>query len=261
MFILSKILWAMVSPSALMFLGMVAALLWQRRRPGLTRALLALSTLFLGALLLCPIGAWTVRSLERRFPLPDPPRVDGIIVLGGAIQTDESVLPGWPSLNDAAERITALSVLARRYPDAKLIYSGGSGLALDQRDREADQARLLLQAMGIDGGRVIYEDASRNTWENAVDSKKLADPKPGETWLLVTSAWHMPRAVGCFRKAGWPVLAYPVDYLGNNTRWAGFDAPRQLYTISIAEKEWLGLLAYHLMGRTDALFPAPPTTH
>lgn len=259
-FVLSKIAWALISPCALLFFALAAAWLWQRRRPALSRGLVGLCAVFLGVQLLCPVGSWVIAPLEHRFDRPDPAKVDGIVVLGGAVETAESI-PGDLSLNDAAERITTMVALARRYPGARLVYSGGSGLARHPGPGEAGEVKPLLEAMGLPDERVIYEDRSRNTWENAIYSKQLVQPKPGETWLLVTSAWHMPRAIGCFRSAGWPVVAYPVDYLSRNLRWANFDAPRQLYTISLAEKEWIGLLAYRLMGRTDALFPAPSTTH
>jgi uncharacterized SAM-binding protein YcdF (DUF218 family) len=258
-FVLSKIVWALVSPAALLLLALLAALWWQRRRPGLSRGLLALAAIFVGALILSPIGTRAIAPLEHRFPVPSPARVDGIIVLGGAIGSGKPIQAETPYLNDAAERITALVTLARRYPEAKLVYSGGSGLVRDQSLREADMAKPMLESMGVASGRVIYERDSRNTWENAVFSKKLAEPKPGETWLLVTSAWHMPRSVGCFRKAGWNVVPYPVDYLSWDTRWANFEPIEQLYALNAAEKEWIGLLAYHLMGRTDALFPGPKT--
>jgi uncharacterized SAM-binding protein YcdF (DUF218 family) len=259
-FVLSKIAWALLSPCTLLALALLLAFLLHRRRPALSRGLVGLSLLFIAALSLTPLAHWTIAPLERRFPPPQlPAKVDGIIVLGGAIEVEDS-RPGQPALNDSAERITALVALARRYPDARLVYSGGSGLVRNQTQREADLARPLFEAMGIAPDRVIYERDSRNTWENAVDSRKLADPRPGQTWLLVTSSWHMPRSVGCFRKAGWTVLPYPVDYLDNRTQWVGFDVVEPLHALSTAEREWLGLLAYHLMGRTDALFPAPPTT-
>lgn len=260
-FVLSKLLWALVSPCALLAWALLLAFLLHRRRPGLSRGLVGLSVLLIAALGLTPLAHAVIAPLELRFPQPElPAKVDGIVVLGGAIVLEDDQ-PGQPALNGAAERITGLVALARRYPDARLVYSGGSGLVRNQARREADIAKPLLESMGIAPARVIYERDSRNTWENALYSKRLADPKPGETWLLVTSSWHMPRAVGCFRAAGWSVLPYPVDYLDIREQWAGFDVDEQLLALSTAEREWIGLLAYHLLGRTDALFPAPLTQH
>ncbi|MDI3260182.1 MAG: YdcF family protein [Sinobacteraceae bacterium] len=261
-FYLSKAVWALLSPGSLLLFALLAALLWHRRRPRLARAALGLATLALGLLSLCPAAHWVLTPLERRFPRPElPATVDGIVVLGGAIDMERTLAPDLPELNDAADRLTAFLALARRYPGARLVYSGGSGLVRAPQAREADAARALLSTLGLDPARVLWERYSRNTWENALYAKQLADPRPGETWLLVTSAWHMPRAVGCFRKAGWNVLPYPVDDWGSDAGdWFKFDAHWQLYAVATGEREWLGLLAYHLLGRTSAWFPAPESS-
>ncbi len=107
---------------------------------------------------------------------------------------------------------------------------------------------------------MTFEDKSRNTWENAIFTRDLVNPKPGDTWLLVTSAWHMPRAMGIFRKAGFKVTAYPVDYLTyGNSR--DLHPPRlaldEMERLENALHEWIGLVAYRLTDKTDALFPAP----
>ncbi len=256
-FVISKVLWGLAAPGSLLFLLLCGAFLWHRRHPALSRGLLGLVVLIFAAVALLPVSQLLISPLEQRFLLPQPPaRVDGIIVLGGAIEADPTGNAEQPGLNDAAERLTSFAALARRYPDARLVYTGGSGLVRNQETREADLASPLLQSLGVDAARTLYERDSRTTWENALYSKKLVNPKPGETWLLVTSAWHMPRAVGCFRKLGWKVVPYPVDYLGNGPRWATLDAIKQFRTIGLAEKEWIGLVTYWLMGRSDALFPA-----
>ena len=258
-FLLSKLLWALVSPASLMLLLMLVALLSLRRRPALGYTSLMLATLMLGAVNLAPVAHWLAGPLEARFPAqPLPAQVDGIIVLGGAIDALSSAATQQPQVNGAAERLLAFAELARRYPQAQLIYTGGSGSARDQKDREADIAKPMFAALGLDTQRIVFERDSRNTWENALYSKALVHPQPGQTWLLVTSAWHMPRSVGCFRKAGWNVVPYPVDYIGSDAQdWAKFDAADQLPAVTLAVKEWIGLAAYHLMGRTDAWFPAP----
>ena len=261
-FVLSKILWGLVAPGSLLFLLLCGAFLWHRRRPVLSRRLLGLAMLLLAVPALLPVASWLALPLEQRFPPPQlPARVDGIIVLGGAIGTEQTGKGVRPALNDASERVTSFVALAQRYPAARLVYSGGSGLVRDQNTREADLAKPLLETLGVDSARVIYERDSRTTWENALYSKKLANPAPGETWLLVTSAWHMPRAVGCFRKVGWNVLPYPVNYLEGRQRWLNLDALGQLHFIALAEKEWIGLLVYRLTGRSDTLFPAAQEPH
>ena len=117
-----------------------------------------------------------------------------------------------------------------------------------------------FKTIGIDPARVMIEDRSRTTFENAVFSRALANPKPGERWLLVTSAWHMPRSVGVFRKAGFDVTAYPVDYRTGSTWWDQeifASMSEGLRRLDVGAKEWTGLVAYHFAGLTSALLPAP----
>jgi len=257
-FVLSKVLWGLLSPASLMFLALLGAGWWHRRRPGLSRALVAALLLLVVALGTLPLTHWAAAPLEQRFAAPAAlEKVDGIIVLGGALDLADTVDLRQPALNGAAERMTQAVALTRRYPEAKLLFSGGSGLVRNHSFNESQLARALFESLGVDPARARYEDRSRNTWENALYSKELADPQPGQTWLLVTSAWHMPRAVGCFRRAGWAVVPYPVDYVGNDAGWLQFDASTQLDLLTVVLHEWAGLLAYRAMGRTDALFPAP----
>jgi uncharacterized SAM-binding protein YcdF (DUF218 family) len=259
MFILSKFVWGLLAPATLLFLVITAGLLLQRRKPRLSRSLLLSSSLFLGLLLICPLGNWSLVPLELRFPKPDltGQPIDGIIVLGGMLDPTASRKTGMPVLNGAAERITEFVSLARRYPQARLVFSGGSGSARHD-ELEADTAREFLLSQGFDSARVIFENRSRNTIENAHESFKLVQPKSGEHWLLVTSAFHMPRAVGCFQTIGWPVIPYPVDYrIYSDTDWFSFDASEQLQKLSTAAREVIGLISYRLMGRIPEWVPAP----
>ena len=152
--------------------------------------------------------------MEQRFPPWDASRgaPDGIVVLGGAITLDVSAARGAVALNEAAERITVAVELARRYPNARIIFSGGSNFLLASDAVEAAIAVQEFEALGIAHERITAEEQSRNTIENAVFSQLLANPKPGERWMLVTSAYHMPRAMAAFRAAGFPIEAYPVDW-------------------------------------------------
>ena len=208
-----------------------------------------------------PIGEWALRPLEDRFPpVANPPaHVDGIIVLGGALSPSRTRAHGIPSLNWAAERMTAFIGLALRHPTARLVFTGGLGVGDTHPTTEADVARALFTELGLPTGRVIYESASRTTYENVILSQKLADPKPGETWILITSASHMPRAVGIFHRAGWNVLPWPVGYKSVPERDEAVLPPfgEELDEIDLAAHEWGALLGYYLTGRTDTLFPAP----
>lgn len=266
-FILSKVLWGLMQPgNALVLLLALGALLLFSRRDShrrIGRRVTALAALGFVIVMVLPVGTWAIRPLEERFPKPAPPdKVDGIIVLGGALNPPISADRGEPSVNDAAERVLATVELGRRYPEARMIFTGGSGSLWGGKYREGEVMRAALDQVGFDSGRVVIENESRNTWENALFSRDLMTPKPGETWLLVTSAWHMPRSVGIFRRLGWPVVPWPVDYRSRPgpRPYLIFGLDSNLDMLSWAVREWVGLAAYRLLDRTDSLFPAevPP---
>jgi uncharacterized SAM-binding protein YcdF (DUF218 family) len=261
-FVLSKLGWALVRPGNLLAMMLILGRMLQAtRRPPLDlvgKRLVTASVLLVAALTLLPVGQMTLRPLEDRFPQPDlPARIDGIVLLGGSVSTEMTADRGQPVLNSAGERITEFVALARRYPDARLFFTGGSGLVFAGDLRETDVVRQVLDGLALDTSRIVFERESRNTFENAVFTRPLANPLPGENWLLITSAAHMPRSVGIFRHAGWPVLAYPVDYrTAGKLSWTP-DLLSGLDSLNESVREWVGLVAYRLMDRTDALFPAP----
>ena len=262
-FLLSKILGFFALPSnivaTLATVG-VALLFTRFQRAG--RRFTTASVVLLLLAGLSPLGNALIYPLEERFPPWDAARgaPTGIVVLGGAIGPDISAARGTPDLNESAERLTAAAALARKYPDAKIIYSGGDARLVIHGGIEAEFAATLLESLGIPRARIIMEGKSRNTVENALFSKALADRKPGERWLLVTSAYHMPRSIGVFRRAGFAVEAYPVDW---RTRGAiDLVLPFESVTAGLrrtdtAAREWTGLLVYWLTGKSDAVFPAP----
>jgi uncharacterized SAM-binding protein YcdF (DUF218 family) len=262
-FILSKFVGFFALPSnvaaTIAVVGIV--LLFTRfRRTG--RALATLGVVLLLIAGLSPLGNALMLPLEDRFPPWDASRgaPAGIIVLGGAVGPELSAARGTPDLNESAERITATAALARQYPDARIVYSGGNARLVLTGGIEADYAIDLLESLGVARARVVAERQSRNTIENAEFSKRLVAPKPGERWLLVTSAYHMPRAIGAFRRAGFLVEAYPVDWRtrGPIDLWLPFESVTAgLRRTDTAVHEWIGLFAYWLTGRTSELFPAP----
>ncbi|MCJ2035481.1 YdcF family protein [Methylobacterium sp. J-068] len=262
-FPLSKLLFFLVTPSNALALLIVAGL-------GLAAAgwlRLGLGLGLIGAVLMLvagfsPLAGLVALPLEQRFPEyagGDEP-VTGIIVLGGAIETRISAARRQLVVNDAAERQIAMADLARRYPQSRLVFSGGSGSLGGGGVSESEIVGRYADTMGLPRTRLILEDRSRNTHENAAFTAEMVRPRPGERWLLVTSAWHMPRAIGCFRRAGFDVTAYPVDYrtggVDDGVRFNGF-ASEGLSLLDLMAKEWLGLVAYRLAGYTDALLPAP----
>lgn len=215
-----------------------------------------LSTILL-LLALFPVGALLLSPLETRFRAnPDlPKKIDGVIVLGGPENARLSALWGQVELDDGAERFLAFMAMARRFPAAKLVFSGGSGGVRGQDQKVFEVAKTLFEQQGLDVSRFIFEMDSRNTYESATFSKNLAKPVFGEKWILITSAFHMPRSIGIFCKVGWPVVPYPVDHRtsGEDVFRIGFglDGPR----LAIGLHEWVGLVAYYLTGKTTDLVP------
>jgi uncharacterized SAM-binding protein YcdF (DUF218 family) len=261
-FYLSKILWFLLQPSSLLMLGVCVGIWlvrWGRIEAGLrwlTGSMAAMALIGLTA-----ASDLMTNPLEARFPRPDlgRARIDGIIILGGAEDTNPGIRE-LMSLNEAAERITEGVALARRFPQAKLVWSGGSGSMIAERISAAERAMALFEAFGIERSRIVLEDASRTTDENARLTRDVVKPGKGQRWLLVTSAWHMPRAMGCFRQAGFEVLPWPVDYRTPVTiEWTRVfgSIPDGLRRFDTMTKEYIGLAAYRLMGRTDALYPGP----
>ena len=262
-FPLSKMLGFFASPSNLVLcVGLLGLALMWTRWAGAGRRFAATAFVAFALAGLSPLGNWLIAPLENRFPPWDVARgaPDGIIVLGGAISPDLSKARGTPDLNEAAERITVVAALARAYPSARIVYwaatADWSAAAASRRTSPA-----TARKPGRHAPRIILEGKSRNTIENAVFSKDLLAPKPGERWLLITSAYHMPRSIGIFRRVGFPVEAYPVDW---RTGGDEEDSLLPFETVSAglrrtdtAVREWVGLVAYWLSGDTTALFPAP----
>lgn len=261
LFLTSKLFWLLLRPNtlALALVTLGTLLLWRGQRWGRWPALLGLGWFL--AIATTPLATWLTWPLENRFsrPEPAPARVDGVIVLGGAVDQELTRARGLPALNGAAERMTEAVALARQFPQARIIFTGGSANPLGNPLSEADVARMLFTSLGLPPDRVTYENAARNTYENATLSAAIAQPKPGQTWLLVTSASHMPRSMGVFRAAGWPVTAWPVNYSTGNTSTSAYDTPfaARLGQAEWALREYTGLLAYWAMGRTAGLFPGP----
>ncbi|GJE09813.1 MULTISPECIES: YdcF family protein [Methylobacterium] len=259
----SKVIYFLITPSNLFIFTVLAGLLLSAttrlRRTGTGLATLGALGLALGGL--APLSEALLLPLEQRFaPFPaDAPAPAGIIVLGGAVEAGLSEARDQVVVNDAGERPIYLAELARRFPGARLVFSGGSGF-IGGGVAEADVISRQADVIGVPRTRLILENRSRNTYENAAFTAALVQPKPGERWLLVTSAWHMPRAIGCFRQAGFTVDAFPVDYRTRGwsdlTRVNGF-ASDGLLQLDLAVKEWVGLAAYRWSGYTPDWLPGP----
>ena len=267
-FYIAKGLWFLLQPSTLiaLLIGYGAILIWTGwARWG--RRFVTVGAILLLLAGLSPLGNALILPLEDRFPrtnLDEPPQPTGFIILGGAEDRLVGMARHAPALNEAAERIVECAIVARRFPDAKIAFTGGDAGILYKSSSEAEGAAALLTAMGVAKDRLILEGNARDTYENAVflreELTKQGDLGPGKRWVLITSAHHMPRAMGAFRKAGFDVEPWPVDYRtrGEADLTRPFDKVSEgLRRADVATREWIGLLAYRLTGRTDALFPAP----
>jgi uncharacterized SAM-binding protein YcdF (DUF218 family) len=214
---------------------------------------------------IAPVGEWLTSPLENRFSRPSALTSDiqGLLVLAGGEDMRVSASRGVAALGPAAERIVEAALLARAYPELPILYSGGRRRRAGERTRNADPentsltARMIFNGLGVDSSRITYETESRTTAESALLAQGSVSNKNG--WLLVTSAWHMPRAIGVFRAEGWGVVAFPVDYETRLTtqNWGRLNFKIAAQKISIAIHEWGGLVWYRLSGRSDAWFPAP----
>ncbi|GBD42725.1 hypothetical protein HRbin40_00180 [bacterium HR40] len=243
---------------ALLFAASSLGLLTGRLRAARRLAVLAMHVLV--ALVLLPLDEWLLLPLENRFPPPVryPPQVDGVIVLGNGPKGRMLRARGEPSIDEPGERFLALLELATRFPQARLLFTGGAGREDPQGTSEAAAARVLYERLGFPTERILFEDEARNTFENARNSLALARPRAGEVWLLVTSARDMPRAVGAFRALGFDVRPWPVDYLTEGQlRWwrPQLAFGRRLVRMDVAAYEWYALLWYRLLGRVPELLP------
>jgi uncharacterized SAM-binding protein YcdF (DUF218 family) len=256
-FYLSKIVWFLAQPSNLLIVLFAVGiyLYWRGRKQAGARTVFGAALIYaigglspLGNMLIVPLEQENVRGAGEAMEAPQ-----GFIILGGAVDTVVASTRDEVSLTEAAERLTGAVVLARRFPQAKIVFSGGDGALAYRGLTEAEAVRRFFMEMGIDLSRVIFEDRSRTTYENALFTKEALGPRPGEHWLLVTSAFHMPRALRVFRAAGFEVIPWPVDYRTRGYQDLTRLPPRSSEgwrRIDLAVKEWIGLVVYWLTGRS-----------
>lgn len=258
-FSLSKLFWFFASPDHLLVwllvLGLFLILIGWRV---LGNILVCIDLVLWLALLFLPLGDIALRPLETRFVQPNLNELQpaGIIILGGAELAEESAVWGQPQFNSAAERVMALPVLAHAYPELPIVFTGGSGSVLRPEFKGADAVKAYIDALGLTD-RVLLENQSRNTFENATFTRQLLGGVPEGRWLLVTSAFHMPRSVGIFTKQGWEIIPYPVDYYSMTGTGMRVDPKlwQNLRDLQTGLREWIGLAVYYYTGKTDQFFP------
>lgn len=262
-FILSKIFWLIFAPANLIILTLAIGgwlMLMRRKITGAILFLFGFVTLIIGTVSSLPDRA--LEALELQFPHCDVEHAnpDGVVVLGGAINIVQTSIWDRLTLGDSGSRVVMMADLARRYPNAKIVFTGGYGALFGKPLSEADLLTKHMSVFGLDPSRIIFESKSRNTIENALFTKELVDPKPTEKWLLVTSGFHMPRAYGMFRKIGFPVDACVSDYLstpGYEDGDVSFDVAGRLELLNRVTREYIGLIAARLYDYTDELLPGP----
>lgn len=257
-FTFSKIGWMMLSPAnfiAILWLAGLACLPFCKKG---ARFFLGAGTVLFLLLGLFPVGHNMLVYLEGRYEAPQlPARIDGVIVLGGAFDTDLSARYGVPQLNSSADRLFTAATLSRKYPQATIVHSGRSGSLYQKEDgrSEADDAESFFNDLGFENTNLLLEDRSRNTYENALFSKEDIMPAPHEVWVLVTSAYHMPRARAVFDGIGWKIIPYPVDFQtgGDYILFPkDLDVLGNLYKTDLALHEFIGYLAYRLTGKISS---------
>lgn len=248
--------WTLLTPSSLLvgvlLVAYVSAFVgWHR----LATSLLGLALLALLALAFLPLDDWAAAPLENAVePAPLPAHVDGVVVLGGSVDWRVTKARGQISLDDAGERMLAALALARRYPAATIVFTGLFDDAIRADWKDADGRGLLWQPV-LEGRDVRFLGGVSSTYEEAIVARDSVAPAPGQTWLLVTSALHMPRALGTFRTLGWGVVPFPVDYRTTGTSAWRFE-PRvgaRLASLDRVVREWGALLVYRRTGRIDSV--------
>jgi uncharacterized SAM-binding protein YcdF (DUF218 family) len=255
--VVSKITWAIIAPEALLLFLLILSLgLLSTRYDKQGRLLISFTVIIITMISVLPFSYWILRPLEDVFSVPEklPDRVDGIIVLAGAEDIPVTIARGQPSFHGSGERLTTFVSLANDYPDAVLLFAGGSGSLTNQEKKPSIVARKVFSQLGLDPKRVQFESDSKNTAENALKSYELIQPTPEQNWILVTSAFHMPRSVGLFRKVGWDVIPYPVDFNTTKSFSLNFDL-REIGKFSQGLREWVGLSVYWATGQISQLLP------
>jgi uncharacterized SAM-binding protein YcdF (DUF218 family) len=249
-FTASKLFGAIIAPGNFVILMLIIGLALSTTRYGRIGWWITFVTAgTLAVLLLLPVGSWVMSPLENRFPRPHlPDRVDGILVLAGGEKPELFAARGTGATIASEGRLVEAVELSRRFPQARIVFSGV----------EADVARAAFEQMRAPMNQFTFEKRARNTWENLLFSKNLIGPKPGETWLLVTHAVSIPRAMGIAREVGWNMIAWPVDYQSGAVGYRSwFQFADNVRALETAAHEWIGLVVYRLTGRSAAWFPSP----
>ncbi|MBW9055506.1 YdcF family protein [Rhizobium mesosinicum] len=261
MFVFAKLFWIASQPVTICFLLMAFSLLlmvFSFRRLAVAAGLLSLVLIFVS--FYTTSGALIVQELEDRFPRPAAAPADAtcIVLLGGGIATKVDGVRGGYNLDDAADRYIETVRLAGVYPNARIIMSGGDGSLLGGNVKEADVIRRMFDDFHIDPARVEYDAESRDTYENAINTKAILQRLNLNHCLLVTSGFHMPRAVAIFRNLGMDVTPWVADYRTTGRQGLTLSAGHPIDNADLLTtglREWIGIVAYYFAGRVSTLYP------
>jgi len=257
-FYLSKFLWLIINPfNILIFLLLVTIFFLFLKKNKLMYFFLSLFLIVLVSFGIFPLGKFLIYKLEKNYHneiiLPD--KVDGLLILGGATNPFLSDEYNQINLNDSVERLVESITLIKKYTEATIIFTGGSGSIHNPKMDHARIAKQFFVQVGLDTDKMIFENKSRNTYENILYSKNIVKPKKNEKWIVITSAFHMNRAIFIGEKNDWALIPYAVDffqpkkfkYRPNLSLLNNFNQMQR------GSHEWIGLMAYYLMGRTSRI--------
>lgn len=260
-FLLSKLFWVLVQPlNALCILGglgLLVRLRWDLAGQRMLNAAM-IGILVFGLL---PLGPLLMTYLETRYPTPKqlPGKIDGIIVLGGAFEAHTATVTGEIAANDNIERAFCFAELAKKHPEAQLVFSGGAGDIVHPDAMEADVAKKFFMLAGLGDRKIRYEEKSRNTYENVLYSMEMLDPRNGENWVITTSAYHMPRTAGIFKKFGWRIIPYQCDIRTDGTYESAFrrlpNIAGNFQMLNLAMKEIIGSIVYYVTDKSAFILP------
>ncbi len=259
-FVLSKVFWVLMQPlNALCALGLAG---WgiRVRWPSLGQRLMNMALIAIILIGLLPIGPVMITWLERQYPTPQtlPQTIDGLILLGGPFEASRSMKTNQLVVNDQIDRGLCFAKLAKEYPNAKLVFTGGAGDITNPQANETPYAKNFFDIVGLSDRKILYESESRNTHENAVLTKALVAPSDSQTWAVITSGYHMPRSMATFHNAGWNVLPYQCDLRTDGTYNPLDGLPNiaaNFGLMNLALKEIIGTVAYYVTGKSAFLFP------
>ena len=258
-FYLSKILWFIINPFNIfilfIFIGFFSHFFLRNNFYKIIFFFTVMIFIFFAVM---PTGKYMIYQLEKKFhsEILFPKQIDGILILSGATNPILTKEFDQINLNGSIERLTESIQLHKKYPKAKFVFSGGSGSLYNQELTHSDVAIKFFIQQGIDVNEIVFESKSRNTFENILYSKKIVNPKPNENWILVTTAFHMTRAINIAEKLDWEMIPYAVDFrISKKSSWQPtLNFFSNISLLQTASHEWVGLVAYYFMGRTSKIY-------